>query len=443
MSTTTLEQALLRRCIRKSAFMIRARKALVGYKFENWTRNWIWRQLKKTYEEHGETPPFKLLARKAERQFKDESQLLEIVTELRKIKSAAPLESPSATLEEMNRRLKLQHGTQLAEELVSAIEKGSAREVDKALAKGEQLAATRTDVEEDAGLMEIAKREVFIQRKDKGGLFIPTGMSFIDRRWRGVKRGELYLITGVSGVGKSIMATQAGAKAIAHAVPTLHIPTEMSKAETASRYISRFTGILESRIRGEQPLTSVDREIRDRWMSQNWDRLNRLLRIKRLLPDRGTLGDVRVALRKRERKGFPVKLLIIDSPDHLRSGEKRKDEREETTHIYRGLKAIAGEFNVAVIAVTWVAKTWEGKIATKEAVADNYEKTKQADWFISLNALRIHSEEAQIEGQPGEAPLYLYIGKRRAGESRILVPMVCDLARMRMDTAPENIDEAA
>jgi replicative DNA helicase len=372
------------------------------------------------------------LARRASSKF-DGSELEEVAYELKNIRKAKKLESPFATLDELANEHTLQHATKIADDLISAIESKDAEKVREALIRSKETVVDRKGREGGKGLLEITKQMIVPKKNanDKGALFVPTGFSYIDKRWRGIKAGELYLTAGVSNVGKSIRALQCGAKAISRSVPVLHVTTEMDADSTAARYTSRFTGVPEEHIR-EEKLTAAERELLLRWMEHNWHRINRLLHIERILPNEGTIGDIRDAINERTRKGVPPGLLIVDSPDHLRGSGKYRDKRADDTEVYWSLKALASESKCAVLAATQVHKQWAGKIATAEAVADNYERSRIADWFTSINGLK---------GDDGTERLFYYIGKRRSGTKGILVPMICDLSRMRMDTAPEKDEE--
>ncbi len=426
----TLELSALRLCVKNSTFLGRARKRLESFRFGNWVRDWVWRTCVESYSEHGEAPGFRVLAEKASHSFKTE-ELPEALAELRKLRKSPKLESPRSALGELAEQLRLQRGAVVADELVTAIEKKDTEGIEDAIRKA---GVTRSrEREGDSGVLDVAKRILSLKGEDPAGLFVPTGFTYIDRRWRGIKLGELALYIAITSGGKSVSIVQTGAKAVSKGIPTLVITTEMDKTSQASRFISRFTGIPEEHIR-EGRLTKSERAFLNRWMRSNWDRLNPLLRLEHFPPGTCSIADVRDALMEQQRKGVPPKLLLIDSLDQIRGRGKFKDKRDDETEMYYEVQSLGEEFGCATVATTQVAKVWAGRVATAEAIGENYNKSRVAQWVISINP---------IKGEDGEERSFMYVAKRRSGKRGILVPLVCDLERMRMDTAPEPADEDA
>ena len=424
-----LELGVLRRCVQDIGFLTRAVNQLNGYQYSSPQLNWVWDIARQCCLEHAEAPGFRFLMERAQAQFKDDGELLAVIRVIRQIK-AMKLEdaSPGASLVEMNRRLKLQQGTTVAQQLVKAIEAEDADALQTAMADGQARVQARATRDGDTGILDVAKKLISPKLAEDTRDFVPTGFSYLDKRWRGFKVGELVLIAGISNVGKSITAMNIGAKAVSRSIFTLDVGTEMDNESRAGRYMSRFTGVLEENIR-ERHLMKAEHRLLSRWMEANWDRMNKLLRMERLGVNIGTVSDIRAVIRERSNAGCRPTLVLVDSPDHLRSARKYNDKRFESTEVYYDLKGLAEEEHCVVVATTQVHKSWVNKIATKEAVADNYEKVRIADWYISINAL---------QGDKGEERLLMYLGKRRSGKRNVLVPLVAELERMRMDTAPEE-----
>lgn len=422
-----LELVFLNRCVTDAAYLSKAAAQLNGYRFDGPERNWIWRVAKECVEDHGEAPGFRLLTERVQREFKTDDEVLAAVRVIREIKAARE-GSPQSTLDEMTRKYRLQRGSAVAERLVDALERKDADALTEAIREGDGEIRQRGAREGDAGLLEIAKSLLNAGPTEQLSDFVPTGFAYIDRRWKGIKVGEEYLTAGVTNVGKSISMIQTGAKSVARAIPAIHVTTEMDKPAVASRYISRFTGIPEENIR-EHTMSRPERELFERWMNANWDRMNNLLRIERIAPNAGTMADIRALVKERSLSGRPPRLLIIDSPDHLRSQRRYNDKRHESTDIHFDIMALAGDFNIAVAATTQLEKSWAGKVAPPEAVAEDYNKSRTAAWFTSIN---------ELKDDKGNSRLYLFIGKRRAGKKGQLIPLLCDLERMRMDSAPED-----
>lgn len=423
-----LELVFLNRCVTDAAYLAKAASKLNGYRFDGPERNWVWRVSKECVDDHSEAPGFRLLTERVQREFRTDDEVLAAVRVIREIKGARE-GSPQSVLDEMVKKHRLQRGSAVAEKLVDALERKDTDALSEAIREGDGAIRATDAREGDTGLLEIAKSLLLAPTTEQASDFVPTGFAYIDRRWKGIKVGEEYLTAGVTNVGKSISMIQTGAKSVSRAIPALHVTTEMDKPAVACRYISRFTGIPEENIR-EHRMTKPERELFERWMNANWDRMNALLRIERISPNAGTVADIRAALKARQlATGRIPRLLIIDSPDHLRSQRKYNDKRHESTDIHYDIAALAQDFGVAVAATTQLEKSWAGKVAPPEAVAEDYNKSRTASWFTSINDLK---------DDKGNSRLFLYIGKRRAGKKGQLIPLLCDLERMRMDSAPEE-----
>lgn len=435
MSETTikdLELDVLTWCLDTKKAARKAAEALDGYRFSERSARWIWRVLKKSYSDHGQIPQVKILAFKAQNDIGNDDLFKEVIGTLKSIKQNVNPSDLETTLPEIIKAYNSQRILEAVDQLIDAAEQGDMNQAQSVLLDSSKIINRRGERTGSGGVVELARQAL---AEDDTGEFVSTGLAWVDRRIRGIGKGQVFLMSGITGIGKSVSTIQAGQGGLRSKSRVAHFTTEMSREMVVWRYLSRFTGIPEQRIR-ERRMNKREREILASWLNRNEERMNDLLKIEQVMPNSGTIADIQAGLDELERDGTPADLVIIDSPDHLRSMRKYSNARDESTEVWWGVKAIA-ERGYAVWATTQINRgKWENRLATPEAVADNYNKARIADAFFSINWM------LDNKGRP-TGKRRLFWGKYRSGSSRHIIPLRCDLARMIMVTEPEPEDLGA
>jgi replicative DNA helicase len=409
----------------------RATEALDGYKFSDRSGQWIWTAIKDGYSKHAKVPQIKVLAFKAQNDIRKDELFQEVIEHLREVSSNVSPADLESILPEIISSYNQQKILQTVDVLIEAAESGDMKKAQEALTDGAMGVNRRSDRTGSGGLVEIARRALVEQN---AGDYVPTGLSWVDKRIRGLGKGEVFLMSGITGIGKSVSTIQAGQAGMGANRRVLHVTTEMNREQVAYRYLSRFTGIPEQAIR-ERRMSRGQHQLLAAWLDRNETRMNDLLRIEQVMPNSGTIADIQAALDELQRDSRPADLVIIDSPDHLSSMRRYNNARDESTEVWWGVKAVA-ERGHAVWATTQINRgKWENKLATPEAVADNYNKARIADAFFSINWV------LDDKGRPiGKRRLFW--GKYRSGSSRHVIPLRCDLTRMIMvtESEPEELE---
>lgn len=427
-SVKDLEHDILAGCFGIPKSVKRVTEVLDGYKFSDRPSQWVWRALKDSYSKHGVAPRIKLLAFKAQNDINNDDLFEEVVGLLRQL---AYREMPSdldAILPEIVTAYNKQKILDTVGELIDAAEEGDLDKAQGLMATGSSAMNKRANRTGSSGVVETARQAL---AEPISGDFVSTGLAWVDRRIRGIAKGEVFMIAGITGIGKSVSMIQAGQAGMGAGKRVIHFTTEMTKQSVTYRYLSRFTGIPEQRIR-ERRMSVDERKLLNAWLDRNESRMDDLLRIEQIAPNSGTMVDIQAGLDELTRDGKKPDLVLIDSPDHLRSIRKYNNWIHESTEVWWGVKAIA-ERGYAVWATTQIAKIWENRIATPEAVADNYNIARVSDSFFSINW------QLENNGKP-TGKRRLFWGKYRYGACRQIIPLRCDLARMIMVTEPEPED---
>ena len=182
---------------------------------------------------------------------------------------------------------------------------------------------------------------------------VNTGYYDFDRKTGGLKKGELMILAGRPGSGKTAMALCiANNVALRQNKRVGIVSLEMSKDACIWRMVT-----------AEIPQTmAIDgKRIRENRMSQNeslkvYETLGELIGAPVYIEDAGPFTTTAIrAKTRRLQKQYGLDLLIIDYLQ-LMSGSRRENKTQEVTEISRNLKLLAKELDVPVIALSQLSR---------------------------------------------------------------------------------------
>ncbi|MFZ1815690.1 MAG: replicative DNA helicase [Rhizobiaceae bacterium] len=214
----------------------------------------------------------------------------------------------------------------------------------------------------------------------EGGLSgIATGIHALDGRMGGLQHSDLIVLAGRPGMGKTSLATNIAFN-IAHAyrgdVAADGTPTamdggvvgffslEMSAEQLATRIISEQSEISSSKIRRGE-ITEADFE-KLSFCAQE------MSRIPLFIDETGGISIAQLAARARRLKrqrGLDV--LIIDYIQLMQGSKRAGDNRvQEVTEITTGLKALAKELQIPIIALSQLSRQVESRDDKRPQLSD-------------------------------------------------------------------------
>jgi replicative DNA helicase len=186
---------------------------------------------------------------------------------------------------------------------------------------------------------------------------IPT----VDRTLTGgLNAGGLYILAARPAVGKSSLAQTIGLNMARDGLPTLFLSMEMTEKEVTDRGIANV-----GRVSYSAMLTGkMDRE---HW-SRTTEALEHLAHVPFFVDDQPalTLRDIR--FKAKSIKG--LKVLIIDYLQLCASTRRDGNRNAEIEEISRGLKALAKELDVAVIALSQLNREVEKRANKRPVLSD-------------------------------------------------------------------------
>lgn len=196
---------------------------------------------------------------------------------------------------------------------------------------------------------------------------IPTGFKDIDNMLAGFQRSDLVILAARPSMGKTALALNfAHNVAVQSAEPVLVFSLEMSKEQLVDRLLSMESGVDAWALRTGN-LTDADFE-------KIGQAMGTLSEAPIFIDDTPgiTVGDLRTKAR-REAHQRPLGLIIVDYLQLMSGGSRFGSESnrvQEISEISRGLKGVARELNVPVLALSQLSRSVESRNPQIPQLAD-------------------------------------------------------------------------
>src|SRR3954463_3048706 len=259
---------------------------------------------------------------------------------------------------------------------------------------------------------------------------VPTGFSKLDELTAGLQRENLIIVAARPGGGKTSWAVNVAMHAALHAkIPVLIFSLEMSKFELMERMLAGEARIDSSKIK-KGFLEYAD------WKNKIHPASGRLAAAPILIDDSSAISIMEIRAKARRFRSDPkyspprgpsvdgrpppppLGLIVVDYLQLARGGSSRRDDnrQQEIADISRGLKALAKDLKVPIIAISQLNREVE-KREGKPRLSDLRESgsiEQDADMVLF-----IHREDMASGDTPdGAAPTALaeiIVGKHRNG----------------------------
>jgi replicative DNA helicase len=204
--------------------------------------------------------------------------------------------------------------------------------------------------------------------KDKGKIRgVPTGFKDMDNILAGLQRSDLFILAARPSMGKTALALNlAHNVAISAGLPVLVFSLEMSKEQLVDRMLSMESGVDAWALRTGN-LTDSDFE-------KIGQAMGTLSEAQIYIDDTPgiTVSDLRTKAR-REAHQRELGLVIVDYLQLMSGGSRFGGEGnrvQEISEISRGLKGIARELNVPLIALSQLSRSVESRSPQIPQLAD-------------------------------------------------------------------------
>ena len=207
-------------------------------------------------------------------------------------------------------------------------------------------------------------------KSDYGIVGVPTGLNDLDERLGGLHRSDLVIIAGRPSMGKTALATNIGYYA------AKKILDDNKKSSIAFFSLEMSSEQLSTRILSEQSRIKSN-DIRRGKVTE--EEFNRLIETSRNIHDLPLYIDETPAITistlsnraRRIKRLFGLDLIIVDYIQLMTTSSKRYDGRvQEISEITQGLKALAKELSVPVLALSQLSRAVEQRDDKKPQLSD-------------------------------------------------------------------------
>lgn len=239
---------------------------------------------------------------------------------------------------------------------------------------------------------------------------VPTGFGKVDHLTSGLQRSDLIILAARPSMGKTALALNvAGHAAIKQKIPVLIFSLEMS----ADQLVSRFLG-------AEARVNLADLR-RGRIKESEWPRLaqaaGRISDAPLFIDDSGvlTVTEMRSKCRRVKRE-HGLELAIVDYLQLMHGGRTIDSRAQEISEISRGLKALARELEIPVMALSQLNRSLESRTDKRPMLSDLRESgaiEQDADVIAFVYREEYYKRDETPADMEGVAELI--IGKQRNG----------------------------
>ncbi|NNU15233.1 replicative DNA helicase [Parvularcula sp. ZS-1/3] len=213
-----------------------------------------------------------------------------------------------------------------------------------------------------------------------GGLSgVTSGLRDLDGKLGGLHGSDLIILAGRPSMGKTALATNIAVNAAKAFVPEKaadgsyknkegarvgFFSLEMSSDQLASRILAEFSGVASDKIRRG--------DINEQDFVEIYDAAGKLEQLPLYIDDTGGLTIAQVAARARRLKRMNgLDMLVIDYLQLLAGSKKAGENRvQELTEITTGLKALAKELSVPIIALSQLSRQVENREDKRPQLSD-------------------------------------------------------------------------
>ena len=207
-------------------------------------------------------------------------------------------------------------------------------------------------------------------KNDRGIVGVPTGLTALDEKLGGLHKSDLIILAGRPSMGKTALATNIAYHA------AQNIMNRQEKSSVAFFSLEMSSEQLSTRILSEQARIKSD-DIRRGKVTE--EEINRYIETSRNIYSLPLYIDETPAITiatlsnraRRIKRLFGVSLLVVDYIQLMRANSNKNDGRvQEISEITQGLKALAKELGIPILALSQLSRAVEQRDDKQPQLAD-------------------------------------------------------------------------
>lgn len=238
---------------------------------------------------------------------------------------------------------------------------------------------------------------------------VPTGFADLDDATTGLHGGQVLIIAGRPGHGKSTLALDIMRScSIKHGMPSIIFSLEMSKSEIVMRLLSAEARVKLADMRS------------GRLSDQDWTKMARRMSEISSAPlyiddsPNLTMTEIRAKARRLKQK-TDLRMVVVDYLQLMTSGKRVESRQAEVGEFSRSLKLLAKELDVPVIALSQLNRGPEQRVDKTPQLSDLRESGNlEQDCDL---AILINRPDANDRDHPRAGEADLHLAKNRHGQT--------------------------
>jgi len=252
--------------------------------------------------------------------------------------------------------------------------------------------------------------ELFERQEHISG--VPTGFEDLDKLLAGMHRGDLIILAARPSVGKTAFALNIAVNAAKAGSPVALFSLEMSAEQLIQRVLCS-----EARISSQDVRTG---RIKDTDWSSIHRAMGQLANLEFYVDDTPSISILEVrAKARRQLRDKPNGLIIVDYLQLMQPQNRRSENRQtEIAEISRGLKILAKELNVPVLALSQLSRAVEQRAGKRPQLSDLRESgaiEQDADVVMFIDRNTDPRGEDEDGDRPQKGMAEIIVAKHRNG----------------------------
>ena len=286
-----------------------------------------------------------------------------------------------------------------------------------------------TIVKFDEALKQTIEMASNAYKNDEGIVGVPTGLTDLDDRLGGLHKSDLVIIAGRPSMGKTALATNIAFYA------AKKIQDEGKKSSIAFFSLEMSSEQLSTRILAEQSRIKSNDIRRGRISEEQFDKFietsKNITELPLYIDETPAISIAALSNRARRiKRKYGLDMVVVDYIQLMSSSNYREGRVQEISEITQGLKALAKELSVPVLALSQLSRAVEHRDDKKPQLADlresgSIEQDADVVMFVYREAYYTERKEprpATVEHAEWQAKMNevsnlaeIIIGKQRHG----------------------------
>ena len=247
---------------------------------------------------------------------------------------------------------------------------------------------------------------------------IVSGIPLIDDRMGGLYKKEMMLILADTNVGKSLLMTYIGGKALESGSTVLHITLEMSKARTMVRYCATLDSDMETTVGEIQSFRHPENFIR--YLMELREKYEKKLYVYELPTGLGSVQDIERIVDRTE-----PDIVILDYLDLIKPISNKENKRFEIAELAMVSRGMAVKGNYHILSASQTNRmAHDRRIIDINMAAEDYDKMRTADDVIGLGQTRSDSQGQEV---------IMFVAKARNTQKGLAQRFRIDFQHMRFE----------